>query len=72
LHRPLGRHNKLFCPLDGRRVPNGRNAPRSWLPSARMARTNWSRAPSYALVDGCPDFTCTALYQPVRSIFANT
>jgi hypothetical protein len=45
-------------------MPNGRNTPRTWLPSARLARTNWSRDPNNALTRWlCSDFTFTALYQ---------
>jgi len=48
------------------------NTPRTWLPSARLARTNWSRDPSSALSRWlASDFTRTALYQAVRSISAN-
>jgi hypothetical protein len=52
-------------------MPEGRNRPRTWLPSARFALTNWSRAPRSVLILWLSiDFTWTGENQPVRSISA--
>jgi hypothetical protein len=50
--------NRFPPTRDGSLMPIGRNSSRSWLPSARLALTNWSR------------FTCSGENPPGRSISA--